>query len=148
MLSCSASSRRRRTTFYRIGKEESRETTKIEQVLSVLLVAVLHWCSHLSRVRCAFVSRSILLYFAEFQWILIHGPYLALLRVTACCFYSQFRSAMNAPNPLTIEGRERVVPHHPLPLSAVGESSMDVRTGNADRDKFDQQPATGSSAGV
>lgn len=55
---------------------------------------------------------------------------------------------MNAPNPLTIEGREGLVPHHPIPPSAVGEGSMDVRRGNADRDKFDQQPATGSSAGA
>lgn len=63
---CYPALRRREKGLRSIGsvRKNSRETTKFDEVLSVLVAAVLQWCSHLSLVRCAFVSSAILLDFA------------------------------------------------------------------------------------
>lgn len=54
---------------------------------------------------------------------------------------------MDAPNPLTIEGRDAQV-QPPVPMQAAGEKLAGDRRGNADRDKFEQQPALAESGTV
>lgn len=55
---------------------------------------------------------------------------------------------MDAPDLLTIEGREGAAQAQPpSPPLATGEGGLvDGREGNADRDKFDQSPNAGASA--
>lgn len=54
---------------------------------------------------------------------------------------------MDAPNPFTIEGRGGALPQQPpVPPEAGGECLAEGRDGNADRDKFDAQPAAVTAA--
>lgn len=55
---------------------------------------------------------------------------------------------MDAPNLLTMEGREGVVQAQPPspPLATEESGLLDEREGNADRDKFDQSPIAGTSS--
>ena len=57
-------------------------------------------------------------------------------------------SAMNAPNRLTMEGREGAVPQRLTPPPARDEGLPRGREGNADREKFEQQPAGASHTGT
>lgn len=54
---------------------------------------------------------------------------------------------MDAPNPLTIEGRDEA-PQPPAPPAAIGECLAEGQGGNADRDKFEQPAAAAAGAAV